>query len=133
MRFRSISAESARALGATCFASSFSGAAVGVKIRYGQDAEPGASSPPRILGSTPAANSEDLPDPDTPDTTSSSDQLDCPEPFSSPDIRSSTLEAASSRPKKILSSSSENASSPRYGESRDSGGRVLDRAEESRK
>ena len=110
---RRTSAASVPASCATRTASSSSGARAGVNNRHGQDADPGAdaSPAPRSRGSTPARSSEDLPAPDTPDTTSS------PAPFSCRDIRSSTWVAAASRPKKNAASRSSNALSPRYGES----------------
>ena len=76
-------------------------------------ADPGAdaSPAPRIRGSTPACSSDDLPAPETPDTTSR------PAPCSCRDIRSSSSVVAASRPKKNAASCSSNALSPRYGES----------------
>ena len=110
---RRTAAASAPASRATRTASSSSGARAGVNSRHGQDAAPGAdTSPvPRIRGSTPARSSDDLPAPDTPDTTSR------PAPSSCRDIRASTWVAAASRPKKNAASRSSNALSPRYGES----------------
>ena len=109
---RRTAAASAPASGATRTASSSSGARVGVNTRHGHDAASGAdaSPAPRIRGSTPARSSDDLPAPDTPDTTSR------PAPCRCRDIRSSTSAAAASRPKKNAASCSSNALSPRYGE-----------------
>src|ERR1019366_9628153 len=94
-------------------ASSSNGARAGVNNRHGQHADPGAdaSPAPRIRGSTPARSSDDLPAPDTPETTSR------PCPSRRRDIRSSTSVAAASRPKKNAASCSSNALSPRDGES----------------
>ena len=110
---RRTAAASTPASPATRTANSSSGARAGVNNRHGQYAAPGAeTSPvPRILGSTPARSSDDLPAPDTPDTTSG------PVPFNCRDIRASTCVAAASRPKKNAASRSSNAFSPRYGES----------------
>ena len=68
---RRTAAASAPASTATRSASSSSGARPGVSTRHGQPAAPGAdgSPAPRIRGSTPARSSDDLPAPDTPDTT----------------------------------------------------------------
>ena len=94
---------------ATRSASSSSGAWVGVNTTDGHDAAPGADASPaaRIRGNSPARSNDDLPAPDTPDTTSS------PAPASSRDIRSSTWPVAASRPKKNAASCSPNAASPR--------------------
>jgi hypothetical protein len=82
-----------------------------VNTRHGHDAAPGAASSPsaRSRGSTPARSSDDLPAPDTPDTTSS------PAPSRRRDIRSSTWAVAASRPKKNAASCSSNAASPPVG------------------
>ena len=65
-------AASAPATGAIRTASSSTGLFPGVNIRHGHDAASGATASPasRNRGSTPARNNEDLPAPDTPDTTS---------------------------------------------------------------
>ena len=93
---------------ATRIASSSSGLRDGVKIRHGQRAASGAdaSPAPRSLGSTPAHSSEDLPAPDTPDTTSR------PGPVSRADMSSRTFVAACSRPKNQAASRSPNARNP---------------------
>jgi hypothetical protein len=94
---------------ATRSASSSSGALVGVNTTHGHHAAPGATASPsaRTCGSTPARSSDDLPAPDTPDTTKS------PVPARPRDIRSSTCAVAASRPKKNAASRSPNALSPR--------------------
>ena len=110
---RRTAAASAPASTATRSASSSSGARPGVNTRHGHDADSGAdaSPAPRIRGSTPACSSDDLPAPETPDTTSR------PAPCSCRDIRSSSSVVAASRPKKNAASCSSNALNPRYGES----------------
>jgi hypothetical protein len=84
-----------------------------VNTRHGHAADSGAAASPsvRSRGSIPACSSEDLPAPETPDTTSR------PAPSSRCDIRSSIAVAAASRPKKNAASRSSYAFNPRYGES----------------
>lgn len=77
----------------------------------GHVADPGASANPlpRNSGSTPARSSEDLPAPDTPDTTTTEGAAN------RLDIRASNSVVALSRPQKNGASRSPNEFNPRYG------------------
>ena len=61
---------SAPAISARCIASSRSGLAVGRITRRGHRSDPGPSAPAASRGINPARSSEDLPDPDSPATSS---------------------------------------------------------------